>query len=57
MLPTVSNQSGFASVKLPIPSDIGIRGGIAYTQAFVLDPLGGWAGIAFSAGLKLLIGD
>jgi hypothetical protein len=54
---TGTNTSGFASVKLSIPFDSTLRGAPIYTQAFVLDPMGSFAGIAFSPGLKLLPGD
>jgi hypothetical protein len=54
---TATNASGFSSVKLSIPLDVSLRGGVAYAQAFVLDPMGSFAGLALSAGLKLVIGD
>jgi hypothetical protein len=56
-LVAATNASGFASVKLPIPLDLSLRGGAAYAQAFVLDPLGSFAGLALSAGVKLVLGD
>jgi hypothetical protein len=54
---SATNASGFASVKLSIPLDPSLRGGAAYAQAFVLDPMGSFAGLALSGGLKLVFGD
>jgi hypothetical protein len=52
-----SNWGGFAETpKLNVPFDTGFRGATLYAQAFVADtqaPLG----VAFSAGLKLVLGD
>jgi hypothetical protein len=53
---TTTNASGFASVKFAIPIDM-LRGSVAYAQAVVLDPMGALAGLSFSAGLKLVLGD
>jgi hypothetical protein len=57
LLASTTNGSGFATVNLAIPHDPTLRGGIAYAQGFVLDPMGSFAGLSFSAGLKLTIGD
>jgi hypothetical protein len=54
---TATNANGFASVKLAIPLDPSLHLGAAYGQAFVIDPMGYFAGIAFSAGLRLGFGD
>ena len=54
---TATNASGSSSVKLSIPLDLSLRGGAAYAQAFVVDPMGSFAGLALSAGQKLLLGD
>jgi hypothetical protein len=59
LLPVFSttNASGFSSIKLPIPLDPVLRGHGVYAQAFVLDPMGSFAGLAMSAGRKLVLGD
>jgi hypothetical protein len=54
---TATNASGFASVKFSIPLDTSLRGGAAYAQGFVLDPMGSFAGLALSAGQRLVLGD
>jgi hypothetical protein len=54
---TATSASGFATVKLAIPLDTSLRGGAAYAQGFVLDPMGSFAGIALSAGRRLVLGD
>jgi hypothetical protein len=54
---TFANASGFASMKLAIPLDPSLRGTALHSQAVVLDPLGAFAGLAFSAGLRLVLGD
>jgi hypothetical protein len=56
-LVTATNTSGFASARLSIPLDPSLRGGAVYAQSFVLDPLGSFAGLALSAGLRLVLGD
>jgi hypothetical protein len=56
-LVTTANASGVASVQLPIPRDVALRGAIGYAQAFVLDPMGPFAGHALSAGLRHVLGD
>jgi hypothetical protein len=56
-LAIATNASGFASVKLSIPIDPVLRGLVVYSQGFVVDPMGGFAGLAFTAGLKLVLGD
>jgi hypothetical protein len=54
---TAANATGFASVKLAIPFDPALRGGVVHAQGFVIDPMGSFAGLALSAGLKLVLGD
>jgi hypothetical protein len=54
---TATNASGFASVKLSIPLDPALRGGATHAQGFVFDPMGSFASLALSAGLKLVFGD
>lgn len=56
-LPAVSDAGGVATVALPGPVHPSLRGVRLFTQAVVLDPQGPFAGLAFSAGLELLIGD
>jgi hypothetical protein len=53
---TATNASGFASARFAIPPDPVLRGGAAYAQSLVFDPVA-FAGIALSAGLKLVLGD
>ena len=54
---TSTNASGFASVRLALPLDPSLRGGSVFAQGFVIDPVGPFAGIAASAGLRLLLAD
>jgi hypothetical protein len=57
-LVAVTNAFGFAdSPALAIPLDLALRGALVYAQAVVADPQGPVAGLAFSAGRKLVIGD
>jgi hypothetical protein len=56
LLPTTSDANGVASVALETPADRTWLGTVLYAQAFVLDPASG-PGIAFTSGLRLLIGD
>jgi hypothetical protein len=39
------------------PLDPSLRGGALFAQAFVLDPMGPWAGLASSTGRRLAFGD
>jgi hypothetical protein len=55
--PSATNASGFSSVSLSIPTDHSLHGAAAHAQALVNDPMGAFAGVAMSAGLKLLFGD
>jgi hypothetical protein len=53
-----SNWSGFAeATRFAIPPDITLRGRTVYAQAFVADPQGPVLGVAFSAGLRLVLGE
>jgi hypothetical protein len=54
---TATSAVGFASIKLAIPLDVALRGMPAYAQGVVLDPMGPFAGLAFSGGVKLVLGD
>jgi hypothetical protein len=54
---SATNATGFASVRFPIPFDASLRGAATYAQGFVLDPMGSFGGLAFSSGLKLVLGD
>lgn len=56
-LGVVSNGAGFASVRFAIPPDPVLRGLTIYAQAVVVDPSGPVAGLAFSAGRRLISGD
>lgn len=56
-LPTTSSSTGFATLGFPIPRDPGFRGATVHAQAFALDPLGGFAGMAFSSAIRLGLGD
>jgi hypothetical protein len=59
LLPVASatNSAGFATLSVPIGFDPGLRGVPVYVQAIVLDPAGAFAGLAFTAGLGLGLGD
>jgi hypothetical protein len=52
-----SNATGFSSIRLAIPYDPSLRGVPAYAQGFVVDPLGSFANLAFTAGVWLVLGD
>jgi hypothetical protein len=54
---SASDGNGVADLTFAIPFDLSLRHGVAYAQGFVLDPMGGFAGVAFSAGLRLALGD
>jgi hypothetical protein len=56
-LPLATNAAGFATLQFPVPLDAGLRGGTAFGQGVVLDPLGAFAGLAFTGGLRLVVGD
>jgi hypothetical protein len=56
-LPTTASSGGFASVGLPVPADPALRGAILHAQAFTLDPLGAFSGIALSSAIRLGLGD
>lgn len=54
----ITNWAGAASApSLGLPSDPALRGVPFYAQGFVADPQGPALGMAFTAGLKLLLGD
>jgi hypothetical protein len=54
----ISNWAGFAEApRFALPLDVALRGAAAYAQAFVGDPQGPVFGLAFSAGLRLTLGD
>jgi hypothetical protein len=52
----VTNAFGVASLMLPVPLDVSLRGAKLYAQAFVSDPRSA-VGIAFTAGRTLVLGD
>jgi len=56
-LVTMTNANGSASVGIPISADTSLLGTTVYAQAFVFDPMGAFAGAAFTGGLKLVVGD
>ena len=57
-MPAVTNWAGFAeSPRFALPHDITLRGVTLYAQAAVVDPLAPVLGVAFSAGLRLVLGD
>jgi hypothetical protein len=56
-LPSTTSSTGFARTGLSIPFDAALRGAAIYAQALVIDPMGSFAGVAFTAGLKLVLGD
>jgi hypothetical protein len=53
----LTNASGFADIRTAIPNDPSVRGLVVFAQAAVLDPLGPFAGVSFTGGLRLAIGD
>jgi hypothetical protein len=53
----LTNATGFASAVYGLPFDPTLRGILLYAQAFVVDARGGFAGLAFSAGRRLVLGD
>jgi hypothetical protein len=56
-LPLVATASGFATQGLPVPALPALIGQSVHAQGLVADPQGGFAGIAFTAALKLVIGN
>jgi hypothetical protein len=54
--PHKSPGSGFATIKLSVPQDQGLRGATLYAQAMVVDPVSP-IGLAFTAGRTLVLGD
>jgi hypothetical protein len=57
VVPALASATGFASTRLRVPSDPGLRGVLAFAQAFVDDPQGAAGGFAVSAGRRLVLGD
>jgi hypothetical protein len=59
LLPLVAltNARGFASLRIAVPFDVSWRGASVYAQSVVVDPLAPFAGLALSAGRKLVLGD
>lgn len=53
----VTNPAGFASVPVPLPAYNWLRGITIFTQGFVQDPAGPFAGFACTQGVELVIGD
>jgi hypothetical protein len=53
----VTNGDGFATLRLRLPFDQGLRGLQVYAQGVVLDPQGALGGLALTAGLVLRLGD
>jgi hypothetical protein len=52
-----TNALGVAAVKVPIPYDPGFLGGTVWAQAVCVDPAGPFAGLVFSGGRTLVLGD
>ena len=57
LLPAATSALGFATTTLPIPMTPTLIGATIYAQAFVVDPQAPVFGIAFSAGLRLVLGS
>jgi len=58
LLSAVSNWAGYAETgSWPLPREISLRGTSLYAQGIVADPQAPGLGLAFSAGLRLLLGD
>jgi hypothetical protein len=53
---TATNAVGFARAVVPIPAAPALQGLVVHAQAAALDPLGAFAGLAFTAGLQLTVG-
>ena len=52
-----TDQAGYVRVPFALPLDPSLRGFHVYAQGFVVDPLGAFAGLAFTGGLELRVGD
>jgi hypothetical protein len=58
LIGTASNASGFATLYLSVPKDLGLRGLNVCTQGFSIDPNGAFFGLlAMSTGLEIRLGD
>lgn len=53
----MSNQSGFASLRLAVPLAAALRRRAVFVQGFAVDAAGAFAGLSFSAGMRLTFGD
>ena len=53
----IGNGAGCASAALSLPLDVGLRGVAVHAQGIVVDPMGAFAGLAFSQGLRIVLGD
>jgi hypothetical protein len=53
----VTSGTGFASQRMTVPANPALRGSILFAQAVVLDPQSVFAGLAFTSGLALTLGD
>ena len=56
LLPGVANAHGVSVRRLSVPADPSLHGAAAYAQGFAADG-GAFAGVAFTAGLKLTLGE
>lgn len=52
----VANAGGFASIRIPLPLDVNLRGGTLHAQGIWLDAQSS-SGIALTRGLRAVIGD
>jgi hypothetical protein len=57
MLAASTSSAGVATVAMPIPLAVHLRGAVLYAQGAVADPLGPALGLAFTGGRRLAIGD
>jgi hypothetical protein len=53
----LTNATGNARQPLPVPEAPALRGLTVFAQGAVLDAAGAFAGLAFTAGLQLVVGD
>ena len=56
-VPLATSANGVARVRFPVPLQNSLRGAVLYSQGFVLDPSGGFAGLAVTGGVRLVLGD
>jgi hypothetical protein len=53
--PVATNGSGTGAVALPVPAAPVLAGTALYAQIAVIDPLGSFAGLSFTSGLRIVL--